>query len=102
MTRRYWTLAAAALAFCVAAAPADAAKKNAAKKGGAGSNLAAIRLACFKQYGGWYDPNEKKWVMHGTIYTLPGKIEAVNSCVAQKAGIPLMQVPFIQERAVYR
>ncbi len=92
-----------ALAFCVAAGAADAAQKN-QRHGGktSASNLAAIRLECFKQYGGWYDPSQKQWVMHGTTRTLPGRIEAVNSCVSQKAGIPLMQVPFIRERTVYQ
>jgi len=93
MKGSFCAAAIAALAFCGAAAPADAAKKGAAKTK---SSLAAIQMECFKQYGAWYDPATKKWVMQGPYYHMASKIDAVNSCVTQRTGKP---APFIREQS---
>jgi hypothetical protein len=100
MKSTYWIAVIAALVFCVVISPADAAKKSTARKNTARSNLASIRLECFKQYGAWYDASTKRWVMHGTIYTLPGRIDAVHNCVAQRTGT--RPVPFLREERAYR
>jgi len=98
MIRTFWLTAMAALALCLAAGTAEAAPKGRGKSAER-SSLAAIRLECFKQYGAWWDAEEKKWVMRGTIYNLPGKVDAVNDCIAQRTGLP--RQPFMMEKTPY-
>jgi hypothetical protein len=94
MKRPFCVVAAATLAFCGAVTCADAAKKGAAKSR---SSLAAIQLECFKQYGAWYDETTKRWVMQAPYYIMASRTDAINDCVAQRAG---KAAPFLRERTV--
>jgi hypothetical protein len=85
--------AAAALAVCIAATPADAAKKA---KGGSSTKAATIE--CMKQYGAWYDAATKRWTMQGPYYHMASRADAVDRCVAQRTGQPIRAV--MQERTV--
>jgi len=96
MKGSFRAVTAAILAFCGAAAPADAAKEGAKKDAAKPrSSLAAIQLECFKQHGAWYDAATKKWVIQGSYYHMASRIDAVNSCVTQRTG---KTAPFIREQ----
>jgi len=86
--------AAVALAVCIAATPADAAKKSA--KSGSSTKTAVIE--CMKQYGAWYDAATKRWTMQGPYYHMASRADAVDRCVAQRTGQPIRAV--MQEQTV--
>jgi hypothetical protein len=88
-----YTAAVAALAFCGAVAPADAAKKRAE-----GSSTKSATVECMKQYGAWYDPATKRWTMQGPYYHMASRADVVDRCVAQRTGQPIR--PIMQERTV--
>jgi hypothetical protein len=99
MKGQFCAVAVAILALCGAVASADAAKKGAAKSSAKSrSGLAAIQLECFKQHGAWYDEATKRWVMQAPYYIMAGKVDAINDCVAQRAGTKA--APFLQERTL--
>ena len=66
----------------------------------AATRLNPIQLECFKQFGGYQNPQTGKWMMTGTETVMFTAIDAVYRCVAQRTGRPV--APFLRENLYYR
>jgi hypothetical protein len=66
----------------------------------AATRLNPTQLDCFKQYGGYQNPQTGQWMMSGTETVMFTAIDAVYRCVAQRTGRPV--IPFLHENIYYR
>jgi hypothetical protein len=59
------------------------------------TNLNPVQLDCFRQYGGYQNPQTGRWMMKGAANNMQQVVDAIYGCVAQKTG--RMPAPFLSQ-----
>jgi hypothetical protein len=84
-----------ALTFVCLAAPAHAIFQPGPVTDVTATSLNPVQLDCFRQYGGYLNPQTGRWMMKGAANNMQQVVDAVYGCVAQKTG--RMPAPFLSQ-----